>query len=227
MLTLPRRSKDELGFTLIEVVVALGILSIIGVIMITSVVRALAITTQVNERTNALTDIERGLERVTRQIRTADPLLIDPDGTCDSNDLTGEQCETDVLQRRLDADAYSDGGLVTYSYYLVDSGTNVELRQDATFTDTTTGVSSVTSTGSFIADIANISLGTPLFRFLSEDPVTGELVPISCAGLDRDLCRSAYATASMVEMTMSKILTEGAPLTVSTAVNIRNTRYQP
>ena len=227
MLSRLRKAETEAGFTMVELAVAVAILGIIGAIMLTSVVRALQITTAATDRTNALTDIERGLERVTRQIRTADPLLIDPDGTCDSGNLSGADCESLVLQRRLDADSYSDGGLTTFSYYLVDTGTTIALRQDITFIDLSTGVSTPTSTGSFIADIANLTTGVPLFRFLSEDPVTGALVPISCTAVDRDVCRGAYATASVVEMTMSKVLTDGDPLTISTSVSIRNTRYQP
>lgn len=230
MLT-PSESREQ-GFTLIELMVVIAILSVIGGVVVASVVRALEVTTQANERTNALTDIERGLERVTRQIRVADPLLIDPDKQCDSLSLSATECETQVLQRRLDALSYANNQLVQNSYYLDTSSPSVELQQDVTITDPDTGNIVADSTGQFIADIANLKTGTPLFRFLAPDSVSGELTEITCGDLgateaDVDECRSRYATASVVEMTLSKVLTDSTPLTASTAVNIRNTRFDP
>lgn len=220
---------DDRGFTLVELMVAILILGIVGGVVVTSVVKALQVTTQANQRTTALTDIERGIERVSRQIRVADPLLIDPDGACDSL-ASGPVCEDTVLQRRLDADTYADGKLTTFSYYLVDTADGVELRQDITTTNLDTGTVVENATGEFIADIANLETGTPLFRFLAPDAVTGELIELDCSTLadtSVDACRNAYATASVIEMTLSKTLPDSEPLTVSTRVNIRNTRYEP
>jgi prepilin-type N-terminal cleavage/methylation domain-containing protein len=225
-----RRLRDrdgQSGFTFVELMVAILILAVLGTVTLTCVVRALQIAEVATQRTNALTDIERALARVTRQIRAADPLLIDPDGTCDASNLSGADCESLVLTRRLDADVYRDGGRATYSYYLVDTGATAELRQDITVTDLATGSATGTSTGSLIVDIASPTTSASLFRFFAVDPADGALSAISCVGIDRDACRSAYATASVVEMTMSRALSQGQPLTISTSVNIRNTRYQP
>lgn len=226
MLTGVDRSEREQGFTLVELLVAMTLILIVGGVVVTSVVRALQVTTQANERTTALTDIERGLERVTRQIRVADPLEIDPDGECNDTGFSGEDCEEQVLQRRLDADTYSDGELKTYSYYLADTVDGQELRQDITFRDIETGLVTAETTGDFIADIAN-DFDTPLFQFLAADPVTGELTELSCESLTVEECRNRYATASAVRMTLSKVLTDSTPLSASTVVNIRNTRYEP
>ena len=178
------------------------------------------------DRTNALTDIERGLERITRQIRVADPLVIDPDGACDS--LTVARCVDEVLTRRMDAITFSGTEQVNYSYYLVDTGDDVELRQDVTRVDIATGTALGTSTGEFIAEIANLdpAVGQPLFTFFRIDPVTQGLVELDCTGVSVDTCKTYYGTASMIEITLMKVLDEGDPLRVGTTVNIRNTRYQ-
>lgn len=225
---------DEDGFSLVEVMVAVLILGIIGAVVLTSVVQAMQRTASATNRTNALTDIERGLERISRQIRTADPLVIDPDGQCDA--LSTANCVDRVLTRRMDAFTFSDGEQVSYSYYLVDVGTDVELRQDVTRVDIATGTTTATANGEFIAEIANLdpAVGQPLFRFMGVDATTGEVATIDCLNdpasaaddLTVDQCRTAYATASVVEITLMKVLTDGEPLRVSTLVNIRNTRYQ-
>lgn len=223
---LTSRTADDRGFTLVELLVVVLILGMIGSIVLVSVVQAMDRTSSATNRTNALTDIERGLERITRQIRVADPLVIDPDGAC--NTLATATCVDEVLTRRMDAVTFSGGEQVNYSYYLVEGADDVELRQDIERVDIATGTTVETSNGEFIAEIGNLepTVGQPLFRFLAEDPVTGELDEIDCTGLTVDACRTRYATASVVEITLMKVLQEGDPLRVGTSVNIRNTRYE-
>lgn len=218
---------NQAGFTLVELLVAMLLLGVVGGVVLRSVVQSMRLTSETTERTNALTDIQRGLERVSRQIRTADPLRIDPDGACDG--LTGEVCQDTILSRRLDVDAYFDSTIHEYAYYLVDSGDSVELRQDVVRRDIDTGTVTSTSTGEFIADIANLEVGTgtPLFQFRWIDPVTGVLETIDCDGLSVDECRTRHTTASVVEITLQKLLRTGDVVSASTAVAIRNTRYEP
>lgn len=219
---------SEQGFTLVELLVTMMILGIISAIVVVSVVGSMRRTTVAANRTNALVDIERGLERMSREIRVADPLVIDPDGSCDS--MTTADCVDEVLTRRMDAVTFRGGEQVNHSYYLVELPEGVELRQDTERVDPATGTVTSTSTGEFIAEIANLdpdpTIGRPLFRFLREDPVTKALVDIDCTGLTVPDCRTAYGTASVVEITLMKVLDEGDPLRVSTVVNIRNTRYR-
>lgn len=225
--TLRRQSDDE-GFTLVEVLVAILLLGIIGGFVLTSVVQALQVTSETSERTDALTDVQRGLERVSRQIRTADPLEIDPDGDCAG--MSTSDCVDLVLTRRLDATTFIDGARREYAYYLVDTGDGVELRQDLDEYDADTGALIRSSNGEFIADIANLKTGTPLFQFKAVDSVSGALKDVDCTTpvlLDVDDCRSLYATSSVVKITLEKLLRDDEVVSASTAATIRNTRYEP
>lgn len=222
------RPRDgEAGMTLVELLVAILILGIVGAMVLTSVVQATRTSADATTRTNALTDLERGIERIGREVRVADPLVIDPDGVC--NTLAagdGARCQDEVLSRRLDAVVFRDSTEITYEYYLVPSGTDAQLYEDRTVRDLGGTVLS-TATGQFITDIAPADLlagEEPIFQFVARDS-SGELVAIDCDPLTVAECLDAHATATAVRITLRKIVPDGDPLVVSTTVQIRNTRY--
>jgi prepilin-type N-terminal cleavage/methylation domain-containing protein len=66
------RSSDA-GFTLVELLVVITLTSVIGATMVTSVVRSLDVTARATSRVEALTDLQRALERMSRNIRVAEP----------------------------------------------------------------------------------------------------------------------------------------------------------
>ena len=72
----PLRSRfagDE-GFTLVELLVAMSILLVVGIVVLNGLVSGLRATERGQARVAALTDLERAAERMARDLRFADPV---------------------------------------------------------------------------------------------------------------------------------------------------------
>ncbi len=67
-------THDDQGFTLIELLVAMVISGIVGSVMLTGVVRSLDVTSRATTRVDALTGLQQSVERMSRNIRAADPV---------------------------------------------------------------------------------------------------------------------------------------------------------
>lgn len=65
--------QDDDGFTLVELLVVIVLVGIIGGTVVTSVVRSLDVTQRATSRVEALTDMQRAMERMSRNIRVAEP----------------------------------------------------------------------------------------------------------------------------------------------------------
>jgi len=68
------RFDGEDGFTLVELLVVMGILLIVGTVILNGLVSGLRATERGQARVEALTDLERAAERMARDLRFADPL---------------------------------------------------------------------------------------------------------------------------------------------------------
>jgi type II secretory pathway pseudopilin PulG len=199
----------EGGWTLVELLVVLLLVGVVGGVVTSSSIAAMRATRQSQERTYALTDIQRGLERVGRELRAAAPLELDPSG---------------VYSDGIVANIVRDGEEISFRYYLSDEvDGSVSLLEDVERRDMATGTVS-TQNGLFIADIANRETGTPLFRYFRTHPVSGLLEEVDCDELDESACAQQHGTATQVQLTLEKTLPEQDPISVQTVVNIRNTR---
>lgn len=148
------RPKDESGFTLVEMIVVLAIMGIVGSIVSVSLVRGMRTTAEAQSRIEALSDLQRGLERVAREMRVADPLC-----------LTSGQEAT-----RLGASVYRDDVRFLYEYYLTGTGADQRLLEDVTrFDPPDAATGTVVRTGTFVAEIANDDLGIDLFTYFDQN----------------------------------------------------------
>jgi len=68
-------SISDRGFTLVELLVVIVLASVLGTLTLMGTTRASQGTRQVQERVTAETELERVMQRVTRDLRSADPLL--------------------------------------------------------------------------------------------------------------------------------------------------------
>ena len=69
-----RRLDVDEGFTLVELLVAMSILLVVGVVILNGLVSGLRAAERGHARVAALTDLERAAERVARDLRFADPV---------------------------------------------------------------------------------------------------------------------------------------------------------
>lgn len=90
-----RRRGDERGFTLIELLVAVSLMGVVGAVTVGGVVRSLQVTTVASARVEAMTDLQRVQERITRAVRAADPIGV---ATPDQLQVT---VHDDALRRRV------------------------------------------------------------------------------------------------------------------------------
>lgn len=63
------------GFTLVELLVVLLIFSVVGAMVAASMVRGLRADAQARDRIEAFEDMQIAMERVSREVRAADPIL--------------------------------------------------------------------------------------------------------------------------------------------------------
>jgi prepilin-type N-terminal cleavage/methylation domain-containing protein len=211
MLTPTRRTPStEGGFTLVELLVVVIILGVIGSIVTSSVISAFVSTRRGEQRVHALNDLQRGIERVGRELRAADPLVL--------------EAGTDPAQE-IGAEIVRGGQRVEYRYYLVEVDDSAELREDVV-RRTLDGQVVSQRQGLFIADIANVETDTPLFSYFYTDPGTRQLREIDCEadGLTESQCLQRHTTATQVRLTLEKLLPEQPPIQVETVVNIRSVR---
>jgi prepilin-type N-terminal cleavage/methylation domain-containing protein len=211
MLIRTRRTLERAdGFTLVELLVVVLILGVIGSIVTSSVVTAFVSTRRGEARVHALNDLQKGIERVGRELRAADPLVLEP-GRDPSVEIGAE-----VVRR---------GQRIEYRYYLVDVDGSVELREDIV-RRTLAGQVVSQREGLFIADIANLESGTPLFTYYYTDPGTRQLQRIDCDadGLTETQCLQRHTTATQIRLTLEKLLPEQPAIQVETVLNIRSVR---
>lgn len=209
MLSPPCGRHDERGYSLVELLVVVVMLGVIGGFVTTAVVTGMRTTQATEARTYALTDIHRGLERVGRELRAANPIELDTGG---------------AYADSLGATVIRDGQEIVYRYYLEEEDDETtSLLEDVQRTDLATGTMTEQN-GLFIADIANLDTGTPLFTYYGTDNVTRELELVTCTGLDEDECRQEHQAATQVELNLEKYVDGQDRILVTTVVNVRNTR---
>lgn len=61
--------RDEDGMTLVELLVVFVVLGIVGTVVLSGVVTSMRTTTRAQDRIDALTELEKGVERIARELR--------------------------------------------------------------------------------------------------------------------------------------------------------------
>lgn len=138
--------NDDRGFSLVELLVGIAIMAVLGAAVVGSVIRTLQVSADATVRVDAMTSLQRAHERMTRNIRAADPI-----GSASSSDLSLTVWDS-PNQRRV------------ISYALV--GDTVE-QTTATFTSPTSSTPSTVGTTVVIDGLAQ---GVePLFTYATSD----------------------------------------------------------
>ena len=73
---LGRLHDDERGVSLVELLVVIVLMSVIGSVVTTSLVRGMKLSASTQSRFDALADLQKSVDRMTRELRAAAPLTV-------------------------------------------------------------------------------------------------------------------------------------------------------
>ena len=199
----PGQARDEHGFTLIELLIVMVVMGIVGGLVVTSFVSTARGSTVATRRLDAINDLTPAMQRMTRDLRSAAPLLIDAGG----NYLS--EVGTEFVR----------GGQTFRTLYRLETSDGVvNLLADRLVKD---------ASGSFVAAGTSF-LVTQVDNDLGTDPVftyyDGDGSRITCTDATA-ACRDEHLTASRLELRVLRAVEGGDPIEYQTSINIRNTRY--
>ncbi|HWH31480.1 MAG TPA: type II secretion system protein [Egibacteraceae bacterium] len=66
--------RDERGFTVVEVLVTMSITVVVGALVVTSLIQGSRSTVAAQDRSEGIAELQLALERLSRELRAADPL---------------------------------------------------------------------------------------------------------------------------------------------------------
>lgn len=200
MLTRAQAKNAEDGFTLVELLIVMVIMGVIGTMVLTSFVSSARSSTTATRQLDAINDLTPAMQRMTRDLRAAAPLLIDDEGDYESE--VGTEFER--------------GGTTYRTHYRLDvsEGGTTRLMQ----TRREVGDSEAPSTA-MVAEVDNDLSTQPVFTYYDAD---GE--PITCADAT-PACRDEHLTAARLEILVLRGIEDADAIEYRTSVNIRNARF--
>lgn len=150
-----RRQEGQAGFTLMELLVVMLLLGVIGSIVGSGIVSSLRADRKTRERVAVTGDLTKGVDRMTKQIRVAAPVI-----AFSSTSLTVE--------------TYRNGLRYRYAYtYLPDSKTVTETLSTYASASDVTAMS--TDTQTLLRNVTN-GTATPMFEYFDRDGATATAI---------------------------------------------------
>lgn len=144
-----RLHRDEKGVGLVELLVVLVVMSVVGGIVLSSIVTGMRTTTRAQDRIDALTELETGVQRLARELRAA----------CQVNTFDGDDVSVNIVR----------GGEVHRYRYVLGSvlgggATSDVLYEVHAVRDPSTGSFVAAGTRPFLRDLDNATV------FAYQDP---------------------------------------------------------
>lgn len=203
--------RDDAGFSLIELLVVLLLLSVVGTIVMVTLNSGFRSTTLIQRETDASAELQRTVERISREVRVADPFEA-----------------ADPTQNRAQLRVFRDG--VCHRYFFRQEGTElVQYVQSPLLPAppppgsptvdnvcTTSAPASLSSSGlPRTVLLRDLTAGTTVFRYYDRNG-TQLVFP---GAQPRDVAQ--------VEITLRRSGGSGTPVTVATRVDLRNQQEAP
>lgn len=193
---MPHRSES--GFTLIELLVVLVIMGVLGGVVVSAITTSMRSASATSARIQATQELEIAMQRITRDIRAADPLELSPSG-----DFANE----------VGARVSRGGEADIVMYHLTADGS--QLRSRVVQLDANGVPVPGTPSQRLVTNVDNG--GIPVFSYLD---ASGK--ELSCA-LD---CVTAYRRAAQVNIHLVRRLTDGTQVVLDSRVSVRSVRYR-
>jgi prepilin-type N-terminal cleavage/methylation domain-containing protein len=196
----------ESGFTLIELLVVVGIMSIIGTIVSGTIIQSMQASRREQERVFTVSTAQTALERLSRDLRTSDPLV-----AANLNDVSmlvyrSGHCE--LRRWWVDTQAQLLSSITRYT----DASTSCATRSGGTDTPVT----------QVVMDNAGVDSTTLIFRYYTKNP-NSALTEVTAPVPTNQLTRIDRA-----ELTIKGLLREnGAPVFLTSSIDLRNVEQLP
>jgi len=199
-------ADQQAGFTLVELLVVVVIMGIIGTIVSATIISSLQATRREQDRVFTISTAQTALERLSRDLRTADPLT-----AANLNDVSMQVYRAGYCEQRR---------------YWVDS-TGQLLMSRAPYTAASTSCSTAsgataTATTQVLMTNAGVDSTTLIFRYYTVNP-NAALTELSAPVAATDL-----AHVDRVELTIKGVLSEnGSPVFLTSSIDLRNVEQLP
>ena len=195
MLTRMRqRLNAEDGLSLVELLIIMLLLGLIGSTVTTSLVRGMKATSATQSRFDALADLQKSVDRMTRNLRAADPLL-----------FTSSTAQRAVVEVYRD-ETFTQKLRYTYTYCSTQQRIHVKTETNPVSAPAAANCAAMTDP----VLISSVSNGaTPVFQFFKVDGVT----PATSA-----------KDALTMKVTVSRAMRNQTAIRVDTLVRLRNVR---
>lgn len=195
-----RSDRGDGGSMLVELAVGMGLMAVIGTLVLQAVVGGFSVQKQLVDRGGALSDVQIAGERVTREVRNANPV----------RSAYADRLE---IQR-----ATSTGGHAVLTWSLV-AGT---LQQQTTTYDANGAVLAI---GPAATVITGLDPAVPPFSYQAKP---GWTAPSGSPALDPQSClvagTSTYARECIgtVTLRLAKLVPDHSPVVVTSVIDLRN-----
>ena len=200
--------------------VVLVIMGVVGAITMTSIVKALHSTRQTQARSEALADVEKGLQRMSREIRAAHPVTL---GSVTYSPIA-RAAANEIQVRILRKNPAGVDRSYAFTYRYTGGQIGETRRESAPGTDPVTAAVTYGPDARFVELVSNPAT-LPMFMYYDANGAQLALSATCTTAAGSVACLSADDTrrVARVRVTVSRTVPErSSPLTVSTLVSLRN-----
>lgn len=149
------RRGDDRGFTLVELLVVMILLSVIGAIFTGGMMSGMRADRRTRDRVNVTADLAKGVDRITKQVRVAAPVIA-------------------FSPTSLSVETYRNGKRYRYTYTYDAAAATVSEKRDVYNTASAVTPAS-TSTSTLLRNVTN-GASVPLFTYYDRDGVVATTI---------------------------------------------------